>query len=219
MSLGLPAVAAAQEEGPPGTLTSRGRIMLAGQVSGFWSNDAPALFGNYPTWTLRADPALTYFVRDDLGVGAVLTGGYTRGDRFGGWEVAERELGIAPEFVWNLPLGGGFSLMLRAAFGYVHTWAVVTTVTEPAIGDFVVDASSLRLRQEQSRHYLGVSASLPLIYAVSEAVGLGGGPTLSYDYLVRGMSKSDGPGSTSEPERIHGSRLQVGARVGVYASF
>jgi hypothetical protein len=194
--------------------------MLAGQVSGFWSNDRPAVYGSYPTWTLRADPALTYFVRQDVGVGGVLTGGYTRAERFGGGNLEERALGIAAECVWNLVLGGGFSLMLRGSLGYLHAQAIASLVVDPSSADFgPIAEGSWLLRSRQRRHYLGVSASLPIVYTLSDSVGLGAGPTLSYDYLVRGTSKLDGLGATSESGRIYGSRLQVGARVGVYASF
>ncbi len=212
------ATAVAQSDVPAPTLTSRGRIMLAGQVSGFWSNDEPALFGSNRTWTVRADPALTYFVWDDLGFGTVLSGSYLRGEEFGGGELEERGLGIAAECVWNLSLGGGFSLMLRGSLGYQYARAVLAIPVDQPPDVFPVTGSWSELRHEQSRHYLGFSVSLPLVYALSDSVGLGGGPTLSYDHLVRGTRKSEGPGASGQ-EHMTGSRLQLGARVGVYASF
>ncbi len=202
--------------------------MLAGQVSGFWSNDTPTLYGSYPSWTVRASPAFTYFVWNNVGLGAVLTGSYSRGELFGGGGFIERALGGAAECVWNVPLGGRFSLMLHSALGYLYMWSDLSVRGLPGdLGPQSALPSNVSLRsiviQRETRHIVRASTALPIVYAFSESVGLGAGPTLTYEYVVQGTREwpTERPRDLldSARERFRGSRLRVGVSVAVYASF
>jgi hypothetical protein len=217
----LPAAAQSGERSSP-SLTSRGRFMVAGQVSGFWSNDTPALQNSYPTWTVRADPSLTYFFLENVGLGVTVSGSYERGQEFGGYAYVERGIGFGVEGVWNVALAPGWSFMLRPSLGYGRRWADISgssmlQPTEPTPVDVDV-----QVRAEEVRQYVRLALALPFVFALSDSVSLGFGPTFSYGRVFGATTAQvfvNGSPVSAVPRSAPSNRLQLGAILGIYASF
>jgi hypothetical protein len=224
--LEVPIGAQGQDAAPATHLTSRGRFMVSGQISGVWSNDAASLYGSYNTWTVRANPSVVYFLRENLGLGASVSGGMARGDYYPTGSYKSSELGLACELVWNLPLGGRWAFMIRPSIGYAHAWSNM----ESAV---VAEGLSLTVDVERKRNYVRLASSFPFVYALSNTIGLGIGPDFLFDVLfaetvephvVGGPSfggEPPAPGSslglvTYAPGR---TRAQLGASVALYVSF
>lgn len=107
-------------------LSQQGRFMASGQVGGFWSSDQSGSYASFATWTLYAHPALTYFVRDNLGFGGVLDGSWSTSNMYPAGSSTGRTLGAGVELVWSVPFAQRWSVMMRPSVGYAHEWAEVT---------------------------------------------------------------------------------------------
>jgi hypothetical protein len=216
------AVHAQTSEGAAARLTARGRFMPSGSIGAFWSNDEPAFFasyGSYATWNLEVAPSLVYFVRDDLGVGLAASFGYQRGrfsqtDRFKSYDVS---LGV--NAIWNVRLGGRLSLMVQPFVGYAQS-SLIERFRRPWYEDIGLGPSASASDASETEkstwllRYARFGLALPLVFAISDAVGIGVGPDLLYDLCFRVARIS-----SSVEARSRRNRARIGAFAGVYASF
>jgi hypothetical protein len=209
-------------------LTSRGRFMPGGEVSAFWSNDQPTLFGNYATystWDLSVAPSLVYFVRDDIGIGIAGGGGYRRGKLSPRERYSTSEWSIGATFVWNVSLGARFSLMLRPFLGYA--WAEqkdhVIFPSEFAGPNVLVpgalDDDPLFVGVTSRLSYVRFALSLPVVYAITDSVGIGIGPNFLYDLCFRDGHTTGLPANVGALTLPSDNRMRIGVAAALYASF
>jgi hypothetical protein len=198
-------------------LTRRGRTLVSGRVMGFWSNDTPQYYAGNNTWSLRADPAITYFLGDHLGLGAALSFGWSRGGLFPSGDYRARDFALGGEFVWSAALAPRWRLLLRPFLGYARQWSStrnieVSTGTMPIIFGF-----------ESAIDFMRFSASLPLIYALNENIGLGLAPEYVFEIPVAQRERPTVQGIPSGGFNFSSRgairRSQLGLSLGLYASF
>lgn len=131
-----------------------------------------------------------YFLRENLGLGATVSGGTSRGDYFRHGSYKTSEVGVGFQLVRNVPLGEHWSFMLRPFIGYTHAWSS-TAVAQSEI-EVVRSSDSIRF-----------ASSFPFVYALSDAIGLGIGPDLLLDVLNKRKTSSDRdrsePGARNAP--------------------
>jgi hypothetical protein len=212
-----PALAQSTAVKAQSTLTSRGRLMPGGRISGFWSNDRPSNYGSFSTWTVNIAPSLVYFVRDNLGVGLALGGSYSEGGTVPATELTSRAFALGAVAVWNLPLAGRISLMLRPFIGYARSWSDTMVTGNAAEGGALDALPTLSSVHVQSvAHSLRVALELPFVYAINDHVGVGIGPDLAFDHFFDLATTVAGGAPSHAPRR---NRLWIGASVSVYASF
>ncbi|HEX6241961.1 MAG TPA: hypothetical protein VFZ61_13725 [Polyangiales bacterium] len=96
-SLLVPVGSARAEEDAPSaaSLWQRGRILIAGSLSGSWSNDTSP-YGALKRWQVYGYPSASYLVRDRIALGLSLGGGASRTD-IAGVLVTDYGLIIAPK--------------------------------------------------------------------------------------------------------------------------
>ncbi len=215
----LATAASAQESARPlgARLTQRGRTLVSGRVMGFWSNDTPQYYAGNNSWSVRADPALTYFVRNHFGLGAALSFGWSKGGLFPTGEYRARDFALGGEFVWSAALAPRWRLLLRPFIGYVRQWGSTRGIEVQA------EASTLIFDVDSDSHFLRVSASLPIIYALNENIGVGLAPEYLFDIVLTSDQDPRIRGDTSQTfnftTRFERSRMRFGLSLGFYASF
>lgn len=216
----LAAPAAADELDRPlaAELTRRGRLMVSGRALGVWSNDSPNYFAGNSTWTVRADPALTYFLRDHLGVGGALSFGWSKAQLFPRGEYRTRDFALGAELIWSGALSARWRVLVRPFLGYGRAWGRSKDQELLPTGGGVLFADI-----ENSLNYVRIASSLPFIYAFNANIGLGFGPDLLLDYLFLRRSKvEDSRGlfaATGRSAPGNSFRAQLGFSLGLYASF
>lgn len=215
----LASTAFAQESARPigARLTQRGRTLVSGRVMGFWSNDTPQYYAGNNAWSVRADPALTYFVRNNFGLGAAFSFGWSKGGLFPTGEYRAQDLGLGGEFVWSAALAPRWRLLLRPFVGYVRQWGSTRGI------EVATEASTLLFDVDSDSHLLRVAASLPVIYALNENIGVGLAPEYLFDIVVIDDQDPRIRGATSQSfnfsTRSESYRMQFGLSLGFYASF
>jgi hypothetical protein len=185
----LPAWAAAQDfpEDDPPRLTDRGRTLLSGAVGGWYSPEEES-----PTrWSVEVRPAFLRFVVDHLAIGGYLNVGAMRRDVLvlGPYGPTERVKTV------NTRAGGGVQVLyeveLASNMGLVLSSSLGTDWTQSTS-----DPSYATLPRDTRRHLLQVGLTAPLLFHLSDAVGVGFGPFAALDYIIEGATYDDGPLST-----------------------
>lgn len=195
-------------------LTAKGRIMPSGSVSWFWSNDSPSGYGSYATWTFRAEPSATYFVRDRLGVTVGIQASVAAGDVYPAGRYKDRALGTFIGLRWAIPASDRWTVLLSPSVGYVYQWAdarLFATGGIPALVDF-----------QGEEHFIRFALCTPFLYAFNPHVALGLGPDFSFDHSLGLDRHTRIEGGESVGVNVFygsGDRMQLGASVGVYGSF
>lgn len=150
-------------------LSDRGRLLIAGELGGWWQN--------HDNWHVGIGPSLAYFVRDRMGLGGYLT--YENGRQ--GWpgtRLRSYQLGVAS--VNELALGARLGLWLDLHAGYLHrdqdgvpTFNLFPTAGEPTgVSAFTTG----------SKHWARFGLFVPLVYQLNHHVGVGIGPDLAIDW-------------------------------------
>jgi hypothetical protein len=202
--------------------------MPGGEVSAFWSNDQPTLFGNYATystWDLSVAPSLVYFVRDDIGIGVAGGAGYRSGKFSPREHYSTNEFSIGATFVWNVSLGARFSLMLRPFLGYAWVEQKERVILT---NEFAGPRSSFGIALDDNAPLIGVTSrlsyvrfalSLPVVYAITDSVGFGIGPSLLYDLCFRDRRTPGVPSGAIAFVPPNYNRMRIGVSAALYATF
>ncbi|MDB4985195.1 MAG: hypothetical protein JWN04_373 [Myxococcaceae bacterium] len=176
----------------PPRLTDRGRLLLAGSFGGYWSNnaDSPGLT-RYPTWSVWTSPSLLYFVRDRLGLGAYLDYSYRK---LPGAIVSEtrQELGGGIQAAYELAFTHRLGWLLTPQLGYERRWRTASDGTDPPASRVWQQRSPLRIISQPRFDQLRCALFAPIVYHVSDSVGIGLGPWLYWDFYIRPRDLDDG---------------------------
>ncbi len=205
-------------------MTSRGTLLLDATLGASWWNDGRSIASSKTA--LYAQPALLYFPRDKLAVGAQLGGelGKVR-DPFGGPSSSDYRVWFGVVAAFEVPLGRRVSFMVMPGLAYLHSWVRREAVELPAayLSFQALPASS---PQRMSIDSMRVSLALPLVLHFSERFGVGVGPDFWYDWLPRNHRNFSEGGSLAStaaygvgaafPER---RPFEVGLRTTLYAAF
>jgi hypothetical protein len=196
----------------PEHLTSRHRLMVSGAIGGYWSSDRSASYGSYPDWAVYARPSLAYFVRDRIGVGVSISGGTSRHD--GLLEVTRPRYRFWCIHVVRPAAKQAREHLLRAARGLLRAVdrPFPHRARRASPGEQRVGAQGAVFQQPlvagyfgpDRRRFLRFALSIPVVFHVSDNVGLALGPDLWFDVMLRG-------------ERY--TRTQVGASTTIYVCF
>ena len=192
-------------------------MLVSGRVMGFWSNDTRQYYAGNNNWSLRADPAFTYFFANHLGLGVALSFGWSKGGLFPSGDYRTHDLAMGGEFVWSAALAARWRLLLRPFIGYVRQWGATRGLeVQGEASTFVFDVDS-------DSHFLRVSASLPIIYALNENIGVGLAPEYLFDVAVDSEQnprlRGAGDQGFAFDSQFATSRMQFGLSLGLYASF
>lgn len=198
-------------------LTQRGRTLISGRAMGFWSNDTPNYYWGNNTWSVRADPAFTYFLGNHLGLGAALSFGWSKGGWFPTGEYRARDFALGGEFVWSAGLAPRWRLLLRPFIGYARQWTSTRGIEVPS------NAGLQFFDAETIGNFLRFAASLPILYALNENIGIGIAPEYLVDVSVVPQHRSGLRGQPNDGFNFSSpsirSRYQLGISLGLYASF
>jgi hypothetical protein len=180
-------------------LSDRGRILLSGMVGGSWSRDHDSRIGTLDSWRLNGTPSVTYFLRDHIGAGLHLGAGVSRSA--GGntrrpillRNVSHLQVGVHGLF--EIVLRRRLSLLLWPALAYVHEWIHPSLVSDgtfgfgsnpPAVGATFQQQAALSAPFRRNEiGYVRCALSVPLLVRLSPSVGIGFGPDLWFDFIVR----------------------------------
>ncbi|MDB4975158.1 MAG: hypothetical protein JWN48_3499 [Myxococcaceae bacterium] len=168
-------------------LTDRGRLLVDGSVGGYASNNArsPGLT-RYNDRSVWVSPALTYFVLDHIGLGGYVDFDAQQKRIYPQLTRHSFDLGAGLQTTLELPLSPRLGLLLRVSAGYTHRW-----VRAIEGGSFFSTGAEGRTQQQRTPlpgqgipdtfHGFQGSVFVPLVFHVSDSVGLGLGPYLEWD--------------------------------------
>lgn len=167
--------------------------MLGGGLGALWSHDDTA--GPWPhRWDLQAYviPALTYFVRDGIGIGVLLGGLYGTQHVEGGltYDIREYEAWAGLVGIFELPLGPRTGLFTVVRLSYVGAWHRIKNsksvyLNTNAQGRNFQEGTPLADQKlDYDTYLLRPSLHLPLVIHASSPIALGFGPELWVDYLL-----------------------------------
>jgi hypothetical protein len=179
------------------TLTSRGRLLLAGDLLGNWSNDGPAVHGSLSRWEVDGSVKLLHFVRDQIGIGASAGGGASARyltSSSSALEERANHVRTGVHAAFDVPLTARLSLLLQPALLYFYQWLTVDVASSPfdafggsppsAGATFQQQATLSAARRVFTLSYVRLALSVPLVVHVSNSVGLGFGPSAWLDFIV-----------------------------------
>jgi hypothetical protein len=155
MCLLLPSLSLAQESELSPRLTDRGRVMLTGTVGGWYSPDEPGT--RSARWSVDLRPGFYWFVQNRFAVGGYLNVGVQR--RQVRVESTAVGAGGGLQILYEVVLGERLGLVLSPWLGY-GWWR------EGFEADFAFYHSQA----------LEFGLSLPLLFHLSDSVGVGFGP-------------------------------------------
>ncbi len=180
-------------------LTERGRFLVSGMVGGSWSRDHDSRIGTLNSWRLNGTPSATYFLRDHIGAGLHIGAGVSRSA--GGdtrrplllRNVSHLQVGVHGLF--EIALTRRLSLLLWPALAYVHEWIHPLLVSDGTFGfggnpgaagaTFQQQATLASPIRRYELGYVRCALSMPLLVRLSPSIGIGFGPDLWLDFIVR----------------------------------
>lgn len=173
-------------------VTDQGHIMIGGGLGGSWSNDqSRSPWPHFQQWSAHANPSLSYFLRDHVGLGVSLGGALGR-DRFEtlGYELRLREhqafVGVHALFEWLFSERFGVWAIPQVAFVRVwRNWSLSEPNPVQAQGRNLQGQTIVALIGDDfDARVLRLSVVLPFVFHASPVVVLGFGPELTYDQLL-----------------------------------
>ena len=213
--LALPGAAHAEDPArvaapSPGQLTSRGRLLGGGVIGGSWSGS-----GFSPTrgqsFTVYGSPALTYFLRDRLGVG-LTAGGSISKSRSATTTYRSSELFIGVLAAFDLPLSDQLSFLLQPAFHYVNQWNENSEPETEAPPSLITFPNSLHVQ------IVRPALSLQLVVRASPYVGFVFGPDFWADIIVDDGGLRRIQAMLTDQKQTY-MRAQLGLSAGLLLSF
>ena len=211
-------VAHAQTEGTA-KLTDRGRIMLGGVIGGHWSNtpsrSAPS---QRPPWEAYAQPSVTYFVANRVGLGLSVGGSFGQRDQTfrmrlsGSWAAKARdyELWAGPDATLELPLVDKLSLLALPGVYYMRAWRRLRQrAFQASDGDGYIEPASTLDIFEYDAQFLRFALRLPLVFHLSPSVAVGLGPALWWDLFLSQDPRGSRIPSLSPPSPLGAFPTQV----------
>lgn len=148
-------------------LSDRGRILIAGELGGWWQN--------HDDWHIGIGPQAAYFLRDHIGLGGYFT--YTNA-REGALALRSRSYQFGVTSMNELPLAERLSVWANVRVGYVRydDDTLPPFNLFPNATDQLVDAGSFSPFVWRSRNWVHFGLFLPFVYQVNDHVGVGIGP-------------------------------------------
>ncbi|HEX5658693.1 MAG TPA: hypothetical protein VFX59_15935 [Polyangiales bacterium] len=164
------ATASAQTQ--PEHLSGRGRLLIAGELGGWWQN--------HDNWHVNLGPSVAYFLRDRIGLGAYLT---YRNARQSFWGLRQRSYDVGVSSVNELPLAERLSLWPIVSVGYLRrnedSPSFGVQATTPGVGQI---GGGLSVFSPVARNWMHFGLFLPLVYQINSHVGVGMGPDVALDW-------------------------------------
>jgi hypothetical protein len=189
--------------GADSPLTGQGRFLVSSALGGSWSRETETRAGTLTRWRLGLSPSVTYFLRDHIGAGLHLGAGISRG---AGVDAIRRLVERSAEHVlvgvhgaFDVPIAKRLSLLVWPSLAYVHEWSRDTLDTDGVGATFQQQAMLASQVRRYELGYVRCALSAFLLVHLSSSVGLGLGPELWMDFIVRRVPDF-GPGSGRDPD-------------------
>jgi hypothetical protein len=160
-------------------LSDRGRVLIAGQLSGYWQN--------HDRWQVAIEPSASWFFRDRFAIGGYLA--YRDGKAGPQLQGATYEVGVQSVNEWALDEHLGLFFIVKAGYAR-HDLDGSAAPAAFATPSAQQPNDNLSTRSPFSpliagRDALHVELSIPLTYHLNQHVGIGIGPRLSVDFYPK----------------------------------
>ncbi len=204
--------------GPAGShISDRGRIMVGGELSGYWAHEPGTdPWDRFPHWAVDLAPNAMYFMRDRIGLGLLAGYGvsenalrYSRTT----YDQHAQYLSFGPQATYDLRLSKTVSLMPLARALWVREWDV-WRVVRTREGPPGVTLESETETYPHRADYLRWVLLVPLVFHVAHGVSFGLGPTLWFDVFIR---RDPEPRSSAPLRDLYGDGIRFDAEQRVRA--